>query len=226
MRQRDLNDGEGEGDGTHAWATPLSTPYTLKASHGLAIALKTGDRLHIQNRMGNQVVDTWAVSTENPFEYSALDQTRSLNSSIFIEIGMRLFSNLRRPMLTLVEDTSPGRHDTLLCPCSAAIYKELGCEDYHRSCSDNFHEALASVGVSLPFTPASLNLFMNVPISGDGTVDRLPPASRAGDVVTFLADMPVYVILSACPQDITVINGIDRRPSDIGVIHQMAHVAL
>jgi len=208
---------------TRSWTT---TSHTLKASHGLAIVLQTGDRVQIENLLGNQVVDTWAIGLNDPFEYSALDQTRSLNSSIFIETGRCLFSNLRRPMLTLIEDTSPGRHDTLLCPCSAAIYKELGCTHYHRSCTDNFHEALLRVGVSLPFTPASLNLFMNVPIKDSGAVDRLPPASRAGDVVTFRADMPVYLVLSACPQDITVINGLDRQPTDIGIVHQRADVAL
>lgn len=202
-----------------------ATSHTLPASRSLAIHLQTGDRVQIENLLGNQVVDTWAINVDDPFEYSALDQTRSLNSSIFIETGTSLFSNLRRPMLTLISDTSPGRHDTLLCPCSAAIYKELGCTHYHRSCTDNFHEALSSVGVSLPFTPASLNLFMNVPIHDTGAVDRLPPASQAGDVVTFQADMPVYVILSACPQDITVINGADRRPTDIGVVHQRRDVA-
>jgi len=207
---------------TRSWHT---TSHTLKASHGLAIRLQTGDRVQIKNLLGNQVVDTWAISIDDPYEYSALDQTRSLNSSIFIETGTCLFSNLRRPMLTMIEDTSPGRHDTLLCPCSAAIYRELGCERYHRSCTDNFHEALSRVGVMLPFTPASLNLFMNVPIHDNGTVDRLPPASQAGDVVIFRADMPVYLVLSACPQDITVINGADRQPTDIGIVHQSAHQA-
>ena len=53
-----------------------------------------------------------------------------------------VISNHRRPILTIEEDTSPGRHDILLCACNLWIYRELGVTDYHRNCSDNLHEAL------------------------------------------------------------------------------------
>lgn len=187
----------------------------LKAARGTAIKLCKGQSIRITNLHGSQVVDTWAVNLTDASECSALEHTRSINSNIFFETGMTLVSNLRRPMLTLIDDTSPGRHDTLLCPCNGAIYQELGCTDYHRSCTDNFHEALAEQGVACSYTPASLNLFMNVPVADDGSVQRVPPRSKPGDSVTLLAEMDVLVVLSACPQDITPINGADRQPSDI-----------
>ena len=189
----------------------------VAAAKGAAFALGAGQYAIIENIHGSQVVDTWALAQTNPYEHSSLDHTRSVNSNIFFENGMALVSNLRRPMLTMVQDTSPGRHDTLLCPCNAAIYKELRCEGYHRSCTDNFHEALATIGVKLPFTPASLNIFMNVPVHADGSVDRVPPASKPGDFVVLRADMDVLLVLSACPQDVTPINGAGRTPQDIAV---------
>lgn len=189
--------------------------HTLPASRGIAISLRAGEAIRIINTHGSQVVDTWAVSFSDPFEYASMEHTRSWNSSIFVERGMEVVSNRRRPMMTMVADLSPGRHDTQLCPCSAELYQQLGCREPHRSCTDNFHEALAQAGVELPFTPASLNLFMNVPIAADGGVTRVPPASRAGDSITLRAEMDVIVILSACPQDITPINGIDHTPRDI-----------
>lgn len=187
----------------------------LKATQGTAIKLCKGQSISIINLHGNQVIDTWAVNLSDASECSALEHTRSINSNMFFEKGMTLVSNLRRPMLKMIEDSSPGRHDTLLCPCTDAIYKELGCTDYHRSCTDNFHEALAEQGIHCSYTPASLNLFMNVPVAEDGSVQRVPPSSKAGDKVTLLAEMDVMVVLSACPQDITPINGAGRRPSDI-----------
>jgi uncharacterized protein YcgI (DUF1989 family) len=207
---------------------PLPSPnpdsqQILQATRGTAIKLCKGEAISIINLHGNQVVDTWAVSLTDPSECSALEHTRSINSNMFFETGMTLVSNLRRPMLKLIEDSSPGRHDTLLCPCNLAIYKELGCTDYHRSCTDNFHEALAEQGVSCSYTPASLNLFMNVPVAEDGSVQRVPPRSKAGDRVTLLAEMDVMVVLSACPQDITPINGTGRQPSDIAwIVHPLA----
>ena len=199
---------------------PLLAPHDevhqiLKATRGTAVKLCKGEAICIINLHGSQVVDAWAVNLSDSQECSALEHTRSINSNIFFETGMTLVSNLRRPMLTLIEDTSPGRHDTLLCPCNGAIYQELGCTDYHRSCTDNFHEALAEHGLQCSYTPASLNLFMNIPVAEDGSVQRVPPRSKPGDSVTLRAEMDVMVVLSACPQDITPINGAGRQPSDI-----------
>ena len=189
----------------------------LKATYGMAIPLLKGDTVKITNLIGNQVADTWAIGQTSPIEYSSLDHTRSRNSNIFFAKGMALYSNLRRPMLTLIEDTTPGRHDTLLCPCSAEIYVELGCKETHKSCTDNFHEAVKLLDIEIPFTPASLNLFMNVPVDGEGAVQRAPPRSTAGDYVVLRSEMPLYLVLSSCPQDITPINGSDRKPTDLRI---------
>ena len=114
----------------------------------------------------------------------------------------------------MLEDTSPGIHDTLLCACNQEIYRELGCDESHRSCESNLHEALSTVGIEVPTTPAPLNLFMNVRVAPDGAIDRRPPQSRPGDRVRLRADMHVVVVFSACPQDITPINGAECIPRD------------
>jgi len=189
----------------------------LKASHGIALPLHKGQEIIIENIAGNQVVDTWAINQHDWHEYMAMEHTRSLNSNIFFEQGMKAYSNLRQPLFTLLSDQTPGRHDTLLCPCTEQLYQQLGVKQYHRNCSDNFHEALREVGIELSFTPASLNLFMNVPFKTSGELDRHPPVSQAGECITLSADMDIWLILSACPQDITPINGASRTPQDIAL---------
>jgi uncharacterized protein YcgI (DUF1989 family) len=187
----------------------------LPARYGRAMRLSAGQSVEVVNLHGSQVVDSWAFAVSDPAEYLAMDQTRSVNSTIFVRRGMRLVSNRRRAMLNLAEDTSPGIHDTLLCACNSAIYRELGCAPDHRSCEQNLHEALAAIGMSVPFTPAPFNLFMNVPVAGDGTLDRVPPQCRPGDRVRLQAEMDLVVVFSACPQDVTPINGAARMPTDI-----------
>ena len=118
-------------------------------------------------------------------------------------------------MLCVTEDTSPGIHDTLLCACNAPIYEEMGCTQYHRNCSDNLHEGLAAIGKAFPFTPGPLNVFMNIPVNADRTISRLPPATKPGDYVRFRAEMDLIVVISACPQDLSVINGPDKVPRDV-----------
>jgi uncharacterized protein len=187
----------------------------VRAGFGRAIRVARGQAAEIVNLHGTQVIDTWALVADSPLEVMAMDQTRSVNSSIFVRPGMTFVSDRRRAMLTLEADSSPGLHDTLLCACNPAIYAELGCEPGHRSCAQNLHEALVSLDMALPFTPAPLNLFMNVPVAADGTLDRLPPTSRPGDKVVLRAHLDLVLVLSACPQDVTPINGAARTPRDV-----------
>ena len=125
----------------------VKSTSVVKARYGSAFRVARGEYLKAINFNGAQAADVWAFSADEPSEFSAVDHTRSFNSSIVIDVGLALMSSKRRPMLTLVEDTSQGRHDTLLCPCSAELYRQLGCTTYHRSCTDNLHEALADADV-------------------------------------------------------------------------------
>ena len=56
---------------------------------------------------------------------------------------------------------------------------------------------------------------MNVPVAADGSVRREPPSARPGDYVTLTAQCDLLLVMSACPQDLTPINGIGRTPSDV-----------
>lgn len=186
----------------------------IPAAHGRAFPLRAGDTLTVATETGSQVADAWAIAAADPFEHLSMEHTRSCNSTALVEKGSTLYSSKRRAMLTVVEDTSPGRHDTQLCPCSAELYEQLGAPG-HRSCTDNFHEALGMMGIALPFTPASLNVFMKVGINPDGTLDRQPPGCAPGDGISFRAEIDVILVLSACPQDITPINGPECTPTDL-----------
>ena len=193
----------------------MTRPGIVPAGHGRLVSLQAGECLAVINIFGTQVVDSWAFSRADPAECMSMAQSRSVNSRLFARPGQSFVSTRRRAMLRLVEDTSPGDHDTLLCACNSAIYRELGCTGYHRSCEDNLHEALATAGITLPFTPAPLNLFMNVGVGPGGTVLRRAPSSRPADRVVLQAAVDLHLVLSACPQDVTPINGDARTPRDV-----------
>ncbi len=195
----------------------MTRPDIVPAGYGRLVSLQAGECVAVINTYGTQIVDTWAFNRADPAECMSMAQSRSVNSRLFASPGHCFVSTRRRAMLRLIEDTSPGDHDTLLCACSSAIYRELGCTGYHRSCEDNLHESLATVGITLPFTPAPLNLFMNVGVGPGGTVLRRPPSSRPGDRVVLQAEMDLHVVMSACPQDVTPINGDERTPRDVAV---------
>ena len=186
----------------------------IPARRGKAVALAKGQTIRVINTPGTQVLDTWAFNRGDLGESMSMEHSRSFNSKIMLGVGDSYVSERRRPMLTVVEDTSPGIHDTLLCACNRYIYEEQGCREYHRNCTDNLHEALAEMGLKIPFTPAPLNLFMNIPVNPDHSISRLPPVSRAGDHVRLKAAMDLVVVFSACPQDMSPINGAQKTPRD------------
>lgn len=186
----------------------------IPARHGKAVLLRKGETIEVINTHGNQVLDTWAFNANDVSENMSMEHTRSVNSRIYAAAGDVLSSNRRRPILRFESDSSPGRHDTLLCACNQAVYTELGVHNYHRNCQDNLYEALREFDVKPPSAPSPLNLFMNVTIGADGTVIRKPPASKAGDQVELVAEMDVIMVFSSCPQDITPINGPSLTPSD------------
>jgi hypothetical protein len=92
----------------------------------------------------------------------------------------------------------------------------------HRSCSDNFVEALADFGLTLEdvYSPASINLFANafVDPTGDGHIRVLPPAARKGDLVEFRAETDLLVVVSACPDDISEMNGHSCKSIGIQIV--------
>ena len=113
-----------------------------------------------------------------------------------------------------MEDTSPGVHDTLMPPATSSAISAWA-QDYHGNCSDNLRMALAAIGAATAEVPQPFNVWMNIPVGTDGAIDWLPTVSRPGDQVTLRAEMDCIVAMSACPQDMTPINGPDMRPMEL-----------
>jgi uncharacterized protein len=187
----------------------------LPARAGIAVPLSAGEKLRIVNLHGGQVVDTWALAQDGPREYLSMEHTRVALSRLIPRTGDALYSSRRRPLLTLVEDTSPGVHDTLIAACDPERYRQLGAEPGHASCAGNFRAALSARGVEADRVPAPLNLFMNIRWDEQGELEFLPSPARAGDHVTVRAETDVIVVLSACPMDLNPINA--GGPRDVGL---------
>jgi uncharacterized protein YcgI (DUF1989 family) len=73
------------------------------------------------------------------------------------------------------------------------------------------------MGIAVPRIPSPWNLFENVQIGDDGTLEIQPPVSSPGDHVVIRSLVDVIMVFSACPMDIALTNGHDRRPKDIGL---------
>jgi|SRR5882724_4620601 len=186
----------------------------IPARKGKAARVRRGQRVKVINSKGQQVVDTWAFNAEDLGEFMSMEHSRIAIGHIIPAVGDALVTNRRRPILTLVEDTSGGIHDTLFAACDRWRYELLGCTEYHDNCTDNLWAALGELGVAPQETPAPLNLFMNIPVIDGNRVEIRPPVSTPGSHVTLRAEMDCILAFSACPQDMVPINGLAMRPTE------------
>jgi uncharacterized protein YcgI (DUF1989 family) len=174
-------------------------------------------------------------SSQPPMEYLSLPHTRAFSHKLVPEVDDGLLTNLRNPIVTLVEDTSPGAHDTLTAACDANFYSALGVDkpEEHGSCAENLVLALKELNegaglkgtkaigadITVNIAPTPLHLFMNAPldVSNISSVDGAgakgavlnvdEPKGKKRSFVRFRADRDVVIVFSACPMDVGKQNG-------------------
>lgn len=188
------------------------TTGLIPAKQGKAVYLRAGQVLTVINTHGSQVVDTWAFNTDNPREFMSMEHSRASMLKVTPGVGDALVTNFRRPILRIVQDTSLGVHDTLIAACDRYRYEELGAPSGHANCNDNLARVLSELGYESYHVPCPLNLYMNVRVDS-GQVEFLPPVSKPGQWVSLRAELDQLVVMSACPQDITLVNAL--HPTDV-----------
>lgn len=175
----------------------------LDPQTGRAFELERGLLLKVIDPQGEQVADLVCFSREDRREWLSSGRSLDYNGTLRLGRGHVLYSNRSNPMLAIVEDTV-GRHDFLYAPCSPEMFRlQYGSEGYHPSCLENLWTHLSPYGIGPDDIPTAFNIFMHVEIQPDGTLQVLPPLSRAGDFILFRAEMDLVVGLTACSAEVT-----------------------
>ena len=174
-------------------------PTEIPPRSGVAFVLEQGRQLTVIDPCGEQVADLLAFNRADIDEVISSGRTLDYASRIYLTTGDPLYSNRSNMMLRITRDTV-GRHDFLLTPCSKDTFRIIyGDRDPHRGCFGNLAAALAPYGVLPDRIPVAFNCFMNVPIdSATGILKVEPPLSKAGDHISFVAEMDLVIGLTAC----------------------------
>jgi uncharacterized protein YcgI (DUF1989 family) len=125
------------------WAFHLP-PFQTGDAENAATLFPRGDSTEARNSYSEA-----ANRAANAVEYMSMSHFRSCLNKLVPEVGDVLVSQKRAPLLKLVEDTSPGVHDTLVSACDRWRYAQLGAKDYHGSCTDNLWDAIEALSNSL-----------------------------------------------------------------------------
>jgi len=187
--------------------------HRIAPRSGTAFRLQAGQTLTVIDPMGGQVADLLAVSAQDVGEMLSSGRTIDYASRLYLTTNDLLYSNRSNVMLGLIEDTV-GRHDFLLSPCSKEMFRLLyGDSAPPPGCFGNLAAALAPFGVAADSIPVAFNCFMNVPVDGEsGEIKVLPPLSKAGDYIKFIAHMDLIIGLTACSAALS--NGGTFKPID------------
>lgn len=174
------------------------TARVIPPRSGVAFRLGAGEVLRVIDPEGGQVSDMLAFMAADVGEVLSNGRTFDYEETIRLTTGNRLWSNRSQPMLEIVEDRA-GTHDFLLTPCSEATFRHFYPDKpVHRGCFGNLAEALAPFGIGPDAIPVAFNIFMNVPVDGDGKLRVIAPATRAGDFIRLRALADLVVGLTAC----------------------------
>ena len=193
---------------------------------GKAFVVKKGHRIRI---IGRTVVDCVVFNLDNLREKFDQATTKVHNGTIFIGIGDQLYSKLlNRPMMTIVEDTYPGRHDLQYGTCNKLGYdtfwelsksghpvisrtwgKFLGLKKREdlpdHGCWENMQDALKGYDVAPEDIPSPFDVFQNKNITGPcgeiskGEHETRPERDEPAHL-DLRAEINCLVVLSACPE--------------------------
>jgi len=181
-----------------------------------ARVIEEGSMLRIVDLEGKQAVDFLCYNAADPSErYNAAD-TMKYAGTIFLTTGHRIYSDMARPLFTIVADTC-GRHDTIGGACSAESNQIRYGVANTPNCRDNFLRALSEFGLGKKDIVANLNFFMNVPVEADGGMALAEGFSAPGDFVELRAEMDVLAVVSNCPQTRNPVNAYNPTPIQIVV---------
>ena len=171
---------------------------------GRAAEIKKDSIFRVIDVEGCQIADMFLINADDHSEHFSPALTKQVIFRTVAKPGDSVYSNRRRPMATFLDDKSPGPHDMSFAPCDPGFYVDLGADDSHPNCRDNFYSAIDAIGIKIDPPPDPFNLFQNTVPKADGDFDVGVTLSKAGDYVEFKAEMDIILVITACSVDLPV----------------------
>ena len=177
----------------------MSETKIIPPRSGVAFVLKAGQKIKVTDIEGEQVSDFVCFNLHDRTEYLSSGRTLDYAETLFLTKGNLFYSNRSNVMFEMIEDTV-GRHDFLLAPCSAEMFRiTYKHTEPHKGCFGNLRDSLRSFDIHPDAIPTCFNIFMFVDVDGEsGRLAVSPPKSKAGDFVIMEAKMDLIVGMTAC----------------------------
>jgi uncharacterized protein YcgI (DUF1989 family) len=168
--------------------------FIVKAGEAKGVFIAQGQLLRITAREDGAVASMFGF-TRDPGEHLSVHHTRVFSNSYLLSLGMRLVTNLRRPIMVLGQDTV-GHHD-LLMPASTTDYLTQNGYADQQGVVESLQACVAELDLSPGKWPDPINLFMHMNLDRSGRLTPQPSQTRTGDFVTFRVLIDTTFVVSA-----------------------------
>lgn len=189
---------------------------TIAARAPWSRIIPAGHILRIVDLEGSQAVDFLCYASDDREERYHAPNTLKAAGTIRLTTGHVLYSDLARPLFSIISDSFIG-HDTLGGCCSAPSNKMLYGVDDVPGCRENFLKALAEHGMGRRDIVPNVNFFMEVPVSMEAECEIALGRSLPGDHVDLRAERDVLAVISNCPQIHNACNAFKPTPIHVSV---------
>lgn len=171
----------------------------LPVGEAAAFPVTAGQLIQIVALTGKQVASFVAVGANGQVDRLSPSTTITANASVVLKIGDRMFSQHRRPMFELVED-SVARHDLLTSPLPINDDSDSKTA-VKQSTATAIAAAAAEAGVDPGDVADPINFFKHVVIKQRGELEVKESFAERNDTVVLraLTDATV-VIANAYPE--------------------------
>ena len=206
-------------------SSKIINEFVIPRCTGKAFRVNKGQLFRVIEYEGKQTAGLIFLNAHNYKEQFMAEYSAGLNFVAGTGSHYRLttlFSKVpyENVMLT-VTDNKVGDH--YLGPHCTRTMMDIWNAPGHRSCSDNFADALGEFGLELEdiYSPSVFHAFANnfrIDPKGDGTLRIDPPRTEKGDYIEFLAEMDVLVAVSVCPDDKSAMNDYSCKDIQIQIL--------
>lgn len=197
-----MTDSPAAADGPRTAEPGGSRLVDIPPQRGGWLPVAAGELVRITDVEGSQIADMFAVSAADHDEWLGGAHTRSGLARLFPRVGEAFLTNRLRPILTFVEDNTPGVHDLLYRACDPFMYAHAGVEGWHPSCNENFRINAAAAGWTPPDVPDPVDFFQNSPPDAHGELVSGVGPTKAGDNVVLRAELDLLIVVTACSWDL------------------------
>lgn len=177
--------------------------------------LNRGEALRIVNTSGTSCVGLQAWSSADSSERLNHADTIKVQWAATLRKGRVILSDMGRVLLSIVEDTTGGAHDTLMGGSTAATNEARYRTMSLRNTRDNFILAAGKLGLDRRDVHPCISFFAPVSVEDGGLFMWNDERRSAGDFVDLRAEMDLLVTLSNCPHPLDPSPAYAPGPVDI-----------